>query len=479
MKNKIGWKLILYFSATLLLFSIIIGSVFVTLFNKHTVELHKSDLENRARTIAASLSDYMSGTGPGTGMMMGGKAGGYGGYLRFLDDIAMTDAWVVNEDLELITGGLMSQSSYHYADLPKDAEAVVKKVFQGNTTFSEGFSELLNTSTLTVGTPILNGEKVIGALLLHSSVERTNKTIAQGLKILAISVAIALMLSILLSIALALSFTKPLKKMKVTAMQLAHGDYSVKTGIKQKDEIGELASVIDLLSKRLDLASKESEKLDKLRRDFVANISHELRTPVTVIRGSLEALCDEVVTEPEQVKSYHSQMLQESLLLQRLVDDLLDLARLQNTDFVMDFQELRLCDIVNDVVRSAKQMAILKNIEIQKVQDQQPCIIQGDYGRLRQMFMIILDNAIKFSSENGIVSVSLKDKTVTIRDYGMGISKEDLPYIFDRFYKVKPEENKIGTGLGLAIVKQIAQRHNVEVFVESEQAEGTEFRLEF
>ncbi|MDD4583817.1 MAG: HAMP domain-containing sensor histidine kinase, partial [Eubacteriales bacterium] len=165
--------------------------------------------------------------------------------------------------------------------------------------------------------------------------------------------------------------------------------------------------------------------------------------------------------------------------LQRLVDDLLDLARLQNTDFLMDFQELRLCDIVNDVVRSAKQMAILKNIEIQKVQDQQPCIIQGDYGRLRQMFMIILDNAIKFSSENGIVSVSLKDKTVTIRDYGMGISKEDLPYIFDRFYKVKPEENKIGTGLGLAIVKQIAQRHNVEVFVESEQAEGTEFRLEF
>ena len=476
MKNKMAFKLTLCFSAALLLFSIIIGSVFMALFKNHTMELQKADLEKRAITMANTLSGFMSGTSTGTGMM-----GGYGAYLRFLDEIAMTDVWIVNENLELITSGHMADQQYNYADLPQDAEAVVKEVFKGETTFSEGFSTLLNTPTLTVGTPIQSDGKVIGALLLHSSVEGMNEAVTQGFSILAFSILIALVLSILLSVMLAVAFTKPLKKMKNSAMLLAEGDYSAKTGVQQKDEIGELAATIDALSERLNSASHESERLDQLRRDFVANISHELRTPVTVIRGSLEALCDEVVTDPEQVKSYYRQMLNESVFLQRLVNDLLDLSRLQNTDFKIDMQEISLCDVLSDVVRSAQHMAQQKNIEIKHghEQDTQMCTVMGDYGRLRQMFLIILDNAIKFSPQNGVVTVFLKDKTVSIRDNGIGISQEDLPYIFDRFYQVKSEENKNGTGLGLAIAKQIADRHHVRVAVNSRINEETEFHLQF
>lgn len=478
MKNKIVFKLIMYFSATLLLFSIIIGSVFMTLFKNHTMELHKTDLEKRAVTMADTLSEFMSDTTSRMGMMGKGQ-GGYGAYLRFLDEIAMADVWIVDENLELIIGGGMVHEKYNYTDLPQDAAAVVKEVFEGNTTFSQGFSNLLNTPTLTVGTPIQSGEKVIGALLLHSPVEGMNEAVTQGFGILAISISASLVLSILLSIMLAVSFSKPLKKMKSSAMRLAHGDYSAKTGVQQKDEIGELASAIDVLSEQLDLASRESEQLLKLRQDFVANISHELRTPVTVIRGSLEALCDEVVTAPWQVQSYHRQMLSESLFLQRLVNDLLDLSRLQNTDFKIELQELNLCDVLSDVIRSAHHMAQLKNIEIRQEFVTNMCEVGGDYGRLRQMFIIILDNAIKFSPPNDVVTVSLQDKTVSIRDNGIGIADKDLPYIFDRFYKVKSEENKNGTGLGLAIAKQIADRHNVNVSVSSRQDKGTEFRFQF
>ena len=103
----------------------------------------------------------------------------------------------------------------------------------------------------------------------------------------------------------------------------------------------------------------------------------------------------------------------------------------------------------------------------------------GDYGRLCQMFLIILDNAIKFSPQGSVVTVSLKDKTVSIRDNGIGIAQEDLPYIFDRFYQVKSEENKNGTGLGLAISKQIADRHNIHVSITSKINHGTEFRFQF
>lgn len=474
MKNKIAFKLTIYFAAALLLFSFIIGSVFMTLFKNHTIELHKTELQKRAVTISETLSEFASDSG-----MMGGRQGGYGAYLRFLDDIAMSDVWIVDENLELITVGQMAHQQYNYSDLPSDAESVVKEVFQGETTFSEGFSDILNTPTLTVGTPIKSGGKVIGALLLHSPVDGINEAVKNGFGILAISISAALLLSVLLSALLAVAFTKPLKNMKVSALRLANGDYTVKTCVHQKDEIGELAETIDILSEQLDQASRESERLLQLRRDFVANISHELRTPVTVIRGSLEALCEGVVTEPEQVKNYHCQMLNESIFLQRLVNDLLDLSRLQNTDFKIEMQELNLCDVINDAVRSVHNLAQSKNIKIELEQDTPVCAIKGDFGRLRQMFLIILDNAIKFSPENSAVTVSLKNKIISIKDNGIGIANEDLPYIFDRFYKVKSEENKNGTGLGLAIAKQIADRHNIKVFVNSTQCKGTEFRFQF
>ncbi|MFA9424598.1 MAG: histidine kinase dimerization/phospho-acceptor domain-containing protein, partial [Sedimentibacter sp.] len=326
MKNKIAIKLIAYFSATLLIFSVIIGGIFLSLFKNSTLQIQKKDIEKRALTIADTISELMDGNlnfgnGKQGGMMgAGGINQSLGSYIKNLDDIAMADVWIVDENLNLVTIGSMSKMKYMYSDLPEDADVVVNDVFQGNTTFSEGFSTLLKSPALTVGTPILAGDKIIGALLIHSPVETMNSAVFDGFKILAISIVIALALSIILSIALAVSFTKPLKTMKNTALVLAEGNYSAKTGINQNDEIGELASTIDVLSERLDKASHESEVLQKQRQDFITNISHELRTPITVIRGSIEAICDGVIKDPEQLKEYYKQMLNESKSLERLVN---------------------------------------------------------------------------------------------------------------------------------------------------------------
>lgn len=480
MKSRIARRLMLYFAAALFLFTVVIGVIFISLFRAQTIKDHKNDLETRAVSIAAALSDYMGTTNSGSRKgTMGSGQGGYGAYLRFIDDIAMSDVWIVDEDLNLITNSQMSGQSYNYADLPEDADKVVKEVFSGKTTFSEGFSSLLDIPTLTVGTPIEVDGQIVGAVLLHSPVEGINDATMQGTGILAVSILAALVLSVILSAFFALAFTRPLNKMKSSTLLLAEGDYTTKTGVQQKDEIGELAGAIDILSERLQTAKHESDKLEKLRRDFVANISHELKTPVTVIRGSLEALCDEVVTEPEQVKSYHQQMLNESLYLQRLINDLLDLSKLQNTDFKIEMQELDLCVILSDAIRSAGQLAQEKKIEIRQEFDTQSLTVTGDYGRLRQMFLIVLDNAVKFSPMGSEIHVSLKNKIVSISDQGKGITEEDLPHIFDRFYKAKSEENKNGSGLGLAIAKQIADRHRIGVSVTSLLNEGTEFQFEF
>ncbi|MDF2615884.1 MAG: signal transduction histidine kinase, partial [Sedimentibacter sp.] len=193
MKNKIARKLIIYFSAALLIFAVVIGSIFMSLFKNNTIQIHKNDIERRALNIAATISEllesssaFYGGTpGGGMGMGMGGMMqGSIGSYLRNVDDIAMADVWIVDESLNLMTIGPLAQMHYTYSDLPEDADVVVKDVFDGSTTFSEGFSDMLNTPTLTVGTPIVSGNEIIGALLIHSPVEGMNGAIFEGFKML-------------------------------------------------------------------------------------------------------------------------------------------------------------------------------------------------------------------------------------------------------------------------------------------------------
>ncbi len=475
-KNRIAIKLSSYFALALLVFSIIIGGVFLILFKNYTVELHKADLEKRAAGIAQTLSGFTSANN-------NGRQGGYGVYLRFIDDIAMTDVWIVDQNRDLITrgsgmGGMGKE--YVYSDLPADADSVISEVFTGKTAFSEDFSTLLNAPTLTVGTPIItaNGE-ITGVVLLHSPIDGINQAISDGLAALAISILAALLIAFSLSIGFSISFTRPLNRMKSTALLLADGDYTAQTQIQQNDEIGDLAITLDILSERLKQASQDSARLEQLRRDFVANISHELRTPITVIRGSLEALYDGVVTDPDQVKSYQQQIMFEALFLQRLVGDLLDLSRLQNTDFEIEKQEINMAEVIDDVTRSMTPIADDKGIRMEVIKDQSLEHIWGDYGRIRQMLMILLDNAVKFSPENGVVKLNLTNRVLSISDNGVGIAAENLPYIFNRFHKSRSEHNKSGTGLGLAIAKQIADRHDIDIEVESEPDVKTEFRLKF
>lgn len=487
MKSKISVRLAVYFALALLVFAVAIGFIFTALFRQHTLDMTKQDMEARSAVIAERLSPYLEnqaqdqlqeqeqkGTQSGTG---------YGAFLRNLDAVAMADVWVVDKNLDLITTGPVASQNYTYQDLPPNAEEVVSEVFAGKTTFSESFSNLMETPTLTVGTPIFSsGGEIVGVVLLHSPVEGTDTAVSQGITILIISIAIALAVSVLISTRLSYTFTRPLTALKNTTLKLAEGDYSVRTDIRQSDEIGVLAASLDVLSDRLKEAEQQSAKYEKMRNDFIANVSHELRTPLTVLRGSLEALMDGVVTDDERRDQYLAQMLAETKLLQRLVGDLLDLARLQNMDFKIEKQPAALCSILQDVKRGAENVAAQKNVSVSLAIQSEDCIMLGDFDRIRQMFMVVVDNAVKFSSEGGEVFVRLseKEKTllVSVRDNGKGIPQNELPGIFDRFAKTEDPVNKGGTGIGLAIAKQIALRHGITIRVKSEEGRGTEFIFE-
>ena len=501
MKNKIALKLTLYFAAALLIFALVIGSSFRLLFWQHTETLKRAELEQRAVKIAQAMVDTreqvlawqekmaqrqneehakegkMQEQRPGGGG--GGQFGGWGyaSMLRFLSSSAADDVWIVDLENNLEVSDHKGGPSriITYKDLPPDADKVIKEAFTGKTVFGQGFSPLLQVPTLTVATPIQdrNGQ-IVGVVLLHSPLSGMEEAAGQGMKILLVSVGIALLLALVFSLLFTWKFTKPLSMMKKTAEKMAEGNYTVRSGVQQNDEIGELGKALDILGERLEIASQESAKLDQLRKDFIANISHELRTPVTVIRGSLEAICEKVVDTPEKIEEYHHQMLSESIFLQRLINDLLDLSRLQNHNFQIEKTPLNLCDVVQDVVRSSQHIGKKKAVTVDVKTDVKLYPFNGDYGRLRQMLMIFLDNAIKFSPLGGTVEVSLAGNVLKVVDHGCGIADKDLPHVFERFYKTRVETNKSGTGLGLAIAKEIAERHDIKVSMISEPDVSTE-----
>ena len=366
----------------------------------------------------------------------------------------------------------------HLGDQQKQA---IGSIFDGSKITTEAFSNLFSESTISVGEPIFRIDgTVMGAVLIHASSAGIFDDMKSGLITMGVSIIAALVIGFLVAITMSKNFTKPLLKINDTATMISEGDYSARTEVRRNDEIGVLAETVDNMGEKLDRANAESEKLEKLRQDFIANISHELRTPVTVMRGSLEALCDGVVKDPELVENYHGEMLKESKYMQRLVNDLLDLSRLQNPDFSINIAEFNLYDSISDAVRSARRVADGRSVKVDFEYDTADFPFKGDYDRVRQMLLIVLDNAVKFTEDpDKPVTVALHSGVLTVTNTGKGIDSSELPYIFDRFYRSRSETNKNGTGLGLAIARQIAVRHGIGISVRSVPGGETTFIFDF
>ena len=552
-KNKIFIKLLSYFGLSLLLFSIVIGSIFGYIYIQNTVSLHKKDLVERAYKISETLSkiwfENRDEKNVDKNLDIERKndtpernknkflkpnrevpkiVGNINGKIfenniiedirkdeieksseeknskkllnekhfhrhrivdekdnnvkifrsmRMIEDIAMGEVWIVDAKTgNIVQGRNEKGQSFSYLKLPPNAEETIKKAISGETTTTENFNDYLNENSITVAVPIKNGETIEGVVLLHSPVKYMSSALKSGIYTLVFSILAALILAGISAIWLSISFTKPLNKIRNTTTELAKGNYEVTTQVNQNDEIGELAKSIDKLALQLDKSSKESERFEKMRQNFIANISHELRTPITVIRGSIEAICDGIIKDSKQLKDYNEQILSDSIHLQRLVNDLIDLTKLQNTDFSIDKSTINLFEIINDAVRSMKNISTKKGVKInfslENAIEEDRYLFVGDYQRIRQMIIIVLDNAIKFSNENQEVDILLKKENnkyeLKICDSGRGIDSKNIGKIFNRYHKSNTEENKNGMGLGLAIAKEIAIRHNIEIMVESE-----------
>lgn len=241
------------------------------------------------------------------------------------------------------------------------------------------------------------------------------------------------------------------------------------------DEIGTTAGVVGLFS---DIT--QMERLERTRREYVSNVSHELRTPLTAVRGLIEALKDGMVREEADRMRYYDIILRETLRLSRLINDQLELSRLQSGSVAILKQRMNsLDDLIYDVCDRYHSIAEEHGLELNIESDLSGMpSVWANADRVEQMLIILVDNAIKYT-EKGSVNVSAvwddEKVTISVRDTGIGIASEDLPYVFDRFYKVDKAHSGKGSGLGLSIMTELLNRMYETVTVESEKGVGSKF----
>ncbi|MBR7188313.1 MAG: HAMP domain-containing protein, partial [Clostridia bacterium] len=240
------------------------------------------------------------------------------------------------------------------------------------------------------------------------------------------------------------------------------------------DEIDAIAGAVGLFS---DIT--QMERLEKTRRDYVSNVSHELRTPLTAMRALVEPLKDGMVTKEEDRMRYYDIILREIMRLSRLINDQLELSRLQSGTRSIQKTQMKIDDLVYDVCDRYAAIAEEHGLKLKVITDFSQCpSVYANADRLEQMLIILLDNAIKYT-EQGSVSLSARwddEKVViSVKDTGIGIDEQDLPYVFDRFYKVDKAHSGKGSGLGLSIAKELLKRMGEDIRVASEKGKGTQF----
>ncbi len=372
-------------------------------------------------------------------------------------------------------------------DIKYRIKVILRDIYAGNSFKSQIYHPYYKEQVILVGVPYTISAEKKGAILMIEPLSGFEKFLRNVYIYIMIVGIIAIIVSLFLVKRLSALIIRPVLDMKNNAQAMAQGDYSRRLDVKGDDEIAELGDALNSLGKDLDAYIAKMERTEKIRRDFVANVSHELRTPITIIRGYNEAICDGMVTDPDVLARYRGLINEETVRLERMVRELLDISRLESSDplTVNNMDELPLAGIIRNVAEKLAVRCVKNNVTF-TVHADDTIKILGDGDQMVQLIMILCDNALKYSPKNGTVSIGankLEDGSVllTVADQGRGIPEADIPFIWERFYKVDKSHCRTvpGTGLGLAIAKEIIRVHGASAEVTSKCGSGTTFEIKF
>lgn len=393
--------------------------------------------------------------------------------IRVLYEYLDSSVFVVNTNYVVtVTSPDISHIYNKQIDVSKVTE--VYDVIMGNKVIAQGFlNGIYQESKLTIGYPLTVLGETVGAIFMSTSMPELQQSISDVIKITSVYMILFCIIAFLLIYYSSRNISRSIKEINEAAKVIANGNFDKRIILNSKDEVGQLAQSFNNMAESL-------EKQENSRKEFIANISHDIRSPLTSIKGFLEAIIDGTIPK-EKYDRYLKIVLDECIRLNKLANNLLYVSNIHYLG--KEHLEIKTIDInllIKETVIKFDNVIENKNIELKLLLNNNSLVL-ADYVKIQRVVYNLLDNAIKFTNEGGTIVITTIDKNsklyVSIKDNGVGISLEDQDKIFDRFYKVDSSrgKDKIGSGLGLSIVKEFIKAHNQEITINSNEGEGCEF----
>lgn len=392
---------------------------------------------------------------------------------EFLEQVEQINS-VLEEDIIVTSNSILLAGCIPFEQASSDMLITAEergRLVRGEVVIHKGFHPRFGKRILAVAVPLFEDERMAGAVFLSAPLATVSEIVGQVQYLVAYGGILSIIAAVFIGFFLSRGLSGPLIRMQQTAQKMAAGDFQNLLEVRSQDEIGRLSESFNHLSKVL-------ARQEQMRQDFVANASHELRTPLSFLQGYTEILLDGV-DKPQERKDYLTIILQETKRLRRLVDDLLELSRLEaGLPKVKTF--VNWSGVVERVTGNLSPLAQEKGINLAYHVPAGLPAVWGNEDQLERVLLNLLDNAMRFTSPGGMIEIEvrgLKGFLLTeVKDDGEGIPEKDLPLIWERFYKVdKSRTGKSGTGLGLTIVKNIIQDHAGQIEVSGRVEGGTTF----
>lgn len=461
-------------TAVILLLTVGISTVFSITLRNQQINARLDDLIRDAQDIAYLASEN---TASNLGLAFGGKSS----TLAYLQQKAAAvyeayGAYILVVDRR---GRQMDNMSVTYADNPEFAKSLSAKEI------SEAFMRVLGGEvirvratlngkpTFTVGVPFLRDGAVLGAVLVQTQALNIEGRVWVWLWPVLLMAMVGTLLAAVCIFLYVRTVMKPLHEVTTAARAMADGDFSTRVQLdKTTPETEELSRAFNLMADKLG-------QTEQSRREFVANVSHELRSPITSISGFVTGMEDGTIP-PEEHGKYLSIVSDETRRLSKLIGDLLALSRLERDDAVLDYTDFDMCELFRRCVINRMKDLETKHLEIECDFQADPCMVHADSDRIQQVVVNLLDNAIKFTPDSGIITLCTEEEDnhryrLRVRDNGTGILPEDRPHVFDRFFTAdRAHTSGKGTGLGLAISQRILEMHAQQITLDP-TPEGASF----
>lgn len=359
------------------------------------------------------------------------------------------------------------------SDIDKALQPYKISVLNGNSISGIVKVSDIKGDIMIVGEPLKNkNNDIVGAIFAIKFANEYNSVLFGLNAVLSVSMIFILISIITPFYLLAKKIIIRLGKMTEVVIKMSEGDFSVRCEEEKNDPIGHLPKALNDLAVRLEKSECQSKLLEQTRRDYVANVTHELKTPVTSIRAMAEILKDGTLVDKVDKDKYYSMILRESVRLESLIKDMLELSRLQSGKESLEKNDIMLNDTLLQVIDEFN--IISEDLDIDLIIDidfENLPKVYTNINRIAQVLVILLDNAFKYTADNGSVTLKVIPKEefvkISVCDTGIGVEEDDIPFIFDRFYKADKSHSSEGTGIGLSIAWEIMKNLDEDIYYES------------